>query len=71
MCVFYFIFGFGNVVANARVNAGILSSLKNRKVDVQEMRKGSECGLGFDGFEAFAAGDVVQCYEVVEEKRTL
>jgi translation initiation factor IF-2 len=50
---------------------GTLSSLKNVKKDVAEMRKGSECGLGFDGFEAFEVGDLVQSYEEKFEKRTL
>ena len=50
---------------------GSLSSLKNQKKDVTEMRKGTECGLGFDNFEAFEVGDQVQCYEVITEKRRL
>ncbi|MCJ1356242.1 MAG: hypothetical protein MMC33_006236 [Icmadophila ericetorum] len=51
---------------------GSLSSLKNHKKDVSEMRKGNECGMGFeDGFQGFQVGDLVQCYEVRKEKRTL
>lgn len=51
--------------------AGNLESLKNVKKDVTEMRKGSECGIGFEGWNDFQVGDQVQCYETREEKRSL
>lgn len=35
------------------------------------MRKGSECGMGFADWEAFEAGDQVQVYEEISEKRRL
>lgn len=54
-----------------KVYDGTISSLKNVKKDVQEMRKGSECGMGFDGWEAFEVGDQIQTYEERSEKRTL
>lgn len=54
-----------------KVYDGTISSLKNVKKDVQEMRKGSECGMGFDGWEAFEVGDQIQTYEEKSEKRTL
>ncbi|MCJ1393406.1 hypothetical protein MMC18_006280 [Xylographa bjoerkii] len=50
---------------------GLLSSLKNQKKDVTEMRKGGECGMGFEGFSDFKVGDQVQCYEEKSEKRHL
>ena len=50
---------------------GLLTSLKSAKKDVGEIRKGSECGMGFDNFEAFKVGDQVQCYEEKAEKRFL
>lgn len=70
----------GVIGSNARVRVmrgeekvydGSISSLKNVKKDVQEMRKGSECGMGFDGWEAFEVGDQIQTYEERSEKRTL
>ncbi|QIX00223.1 hypothetical protein AMS68_005740 [Peltaster fructicola] len=54
-----------------KVYDGSLSSLKNVKKDVQEMRKGSECGLAFEGWEGFEIGDLVQTYQEISEKRTL
>ncbi|MCJ1386348.1 hypothetical protein MMC17_009474 [Xylographa soralifera] len=56
----------GEVVYN-----GLLSSLKNQKKDVMEMRKGGECGMGFEDFSDFKVGDQVQCYEEKSEKRRL
>lgn len=54
-----------------KVYDGVLSSLKNVKKDVQEMRKGTECGMGFDDWEEFEVGDQIQTYEEKVEKRTL
>jgi translation initiation factor IF-2 len=51
--------------------AGLISSLKNVKKDVQEMRKGTECGIGFGEWEGFEVGDQVQTYEEISEKRKL
>lgn len=50
---------------------GMLSSLKNVKKDVTEMRKGGECGMAFEGWEGFKEGDMVQCYEEKRSKQTL
>lgn len=50
---------------------GTLSSLKNVKKDVTEMRKGNECGMGFENWTQFKQGDQVQSYEETSEKRTL
>lgn len=50
---------------------GTLSSLKNVKKDVTEMRKGTECGMSFENWEEFKVGDQVQTYEEILEKRAL
>ncbi|EFX04229.1 mitochondrial translation initiation factor [Grosmannia clavigera kw1407] len=50
---------------------GKLESLKQGKKDASEMRKGTECGISFDGWGDFAAGDTIQAYEEIREKRTL
>ncbi|KAJ5774485.1 hypothetical protein N7457_009381 [Penicillium paradoxum] len=50
---------------------GTMTSLKNVKKDVTEMRKDTECGIGFDKWSAFEIGDHVQCYEEIFEKRYL
>ncbi|KAL3477873.1 hypothetical protein BJX99DRAFT_119691 [Aspergillus californicus] len=50
---------------------GAITSLKNVKKDVMEMRKDTECGIGFENWQDFAPGDQVQCYEEISEKRRL
>ncbi|KAL4734002.1 hypothetical protein BDV11DRAFT_69299 [Aspergillus similis] len=50
---------------------GSISSLKNVKKDVTEMRKDTECGIGFENWTDFAVGDQIQCYEEISEKRHL
>ena len=46
---------------------GTLDTLRHLKKDVIEVRKGSECGLSFDGFSELREGDVIQMYEKVEK----
>ncbi|KAF2760876.1 initiation factor 2 [Pseudovirgaria hyperparasitica] len=50
---------------------GTISSLKSHKKDVQEISKGTECGVSFENFEDFFVGDVIQHYEEKSEKRLL
>lgn len=50
---------------------GTLSSLKDIKKDVTEMRKDTECGMGFTDWTAFKPGDHVQSYEEFYEDRHL
>ncbi|KAL1394123.1 hypothetical protein HDK64DRAFT_285676 [Phyllosticta capitalensis] len=56
---------------NEVIYQGTLSSLKNVKRDVSEMRKDTECGIGFDNWSDFREGDSIQCYEEVFQKRYL
>ena len=48
-----------------------LDSLKRFKDDVREVKGGFECGLRVLGFDDVKLGDVLECYEIVEVKRTL
>lgn len=50
---------------------GQLNSLKHVQKDVSDMKRGGECGMGFEGWGEFEVGDTVQCYEVKLEPRTL
>lgn len=50
---------------------GKLDALKQKQKDIKEMKSGSECGMMFEEFEDFQAGDVIQLYENVEQKRYL
>ncbi|KIX01006.1 translation initiation factor IF-2 [Rhinocladiella mackenziei CBS 650.93] len=53
------------------VYTGMLNSFKNIKKDVTEMRKGSECGMGFENWDGFQVGDQVQSFEEQKEARKL
>lgn len=50
---------------------GAFDSLKHVKKDIDEVSKGLECGISFDSFEEFKAGDLVQTYTLVEETKSL
>lgn len=51
--------------------AGHIDTLKHVKKDVMEMGKGTECGIGLEGFQDFAVDDQIQTYEEIKGKRTL
>lgn len=48
-----------------------MASLKQHKEEMDEVRKGSECGIMLEGFEGYQVGDILQSYEEVERKRNL
>ncbi|PNP39125.1 hypothetical protein TGAMA5MH_08977 [Trichoderma gamsii] len=50
---------------------GKIDTLKHVKKDVQEMGKGTECGIGLEEFEDFQADDQIQTYEEIKERRSL
>lgn len=50
---------------------GKLETLKHVKKDVMEMRKGTECGMGFEDFQDVEVGDQIQAYEEVRTPRSL
>ncbi|KAK8922434.1 Translation initiation factor IF-2 [Metarhizium anisopliae] len=50
---------------------GNIDTLKHVKKDVMEMGKGTECGIGLEGFEDFEVDDQIQTYEEVRERRIL
>ena len=52
------------VVAEAKIE-----SVKREKDDVKEAREGYECGIKLEKFNDINDGDIIECYEMVEEKR--
>ncbi|KAJ3020389.1 hypothetical protein HKX48_000858 [Thoreauomyces humboldtii] len=50
---------------------GKLKTFRHHKKDINEGSKGLECGMGFEGFEGFQEGDVVQAYTRTEKRRTI
>ena len=56
---------------NEIIYEGKMTSLKHFKEDVNEVKSGSECGIGIAGFYDFIENDVIDVYEQKEVKRTL
>ncbi len=50
---------------------GKLASLKRFKDDVKEVASGFECGIGIEGYDDLHVGDIIECIQVSETKRTL
>jgi translation initiation factor IF-2 len=49
---------------------GKVNSLKRFKDDAKEVATGYECGIGLENFYDIEEGDVLECYEIEEIKRT-
>jgi translation initiation factor IF-2 len=56
---------------NVVVYEGELESLRRFKDDVNEVRAGTECGIGVKNYNNVQAGDQIECYERVEVARNL
>jgi translation initiation factor IF-2 len=52
-------------------DSGTLKTLKRFKDEVKEVKEGMECGMAFENYDNIMEGDIIECYEVVEEARTL
>ena len=50
---------------------GTLSSLRRFQDDAKEVTVGYECGIGIDKYNDLKEGDMLEVYQLVEEKRTL
>jgi len=50
---------------------GELESLRRFKDDVNEVRAGTECGIGVKNYNDVRVGDQIECYERIEVKRSL
>ncbi len=56
---------------NVVIYEGELESLRRFKDDVNEVRAGTECGIGVKNYNDVKAGDQIECYERTEVARTL
>ena len=50
---------------------GGISSLRRIKDEAKEVRAGLECGINLTGFQDFEEEDILEAYEILEEKRHL
>ncbi len=53
------------------IHEGTLKTLKRFKDEVKEVKEGMECGMAFEKYDDIKEGDIIECYEIVEEARTL
>ncbi|UJF24869.1 translation initiation factor IF-2 [Suttonella sp. R2A3] len=56
---------------NVVIYEGELESLRRFKDDVNEVRAGTECGLGVKNYNDVKVGDQIECYERVSVERSL
>ena len=56
---------------NVVVHEGKLSTLKRFKDEVAVVQAGQECGMAFENYQDMRVGDVIECYNVEEIRRTL
>ncbi len=56
---------------NVVIYEGELESLRRFKDDVNEVRAGTECGIGVKNYNDVKVGDQIECYERTEVERTL
>ena len=56
---------------NVVIYEGELESLRRFKDDVNEVRSGTECGIGVKNYSDVRVGDQIECFERVEVARTL
>ncbi|MFM7703125.1 MAG: translation initiation factor IF-2, partial [Alphaproteobacteria bacterium] len=56
---------------NIVIHDGTLKTLKRFKEDAKEVKTGFECGIAFENFEDLKEKDIVECYEIVEQKRSI
>ena len=56
---------------NVVIHDGTLKTLKRFKEDAKEVKNGFECGIAFENFEDLKEKDIIECFEIVEQKRTI
>lgn len=70
----------GNVKRGAKVrllrddvviHEGMLKTLKRHQDEVKEVKEGMECGMAFETYDDIKEGDIIECFEVIEEARTV
>ncbi len=56
---------------NVVIYEGELESLRRFKDDVNEVKSGTECGIGVKNYNDVKVGDQIECFERIEVARTL
>ena len=53
------------------IHEGELKTLQRFKDEVDEVKEGTECGMAFANYEDIRKDDIIECYNVTEEARTV
>jgi len=53
------------------VHEGKVDTLKRFKDDVKEVRAGYECGINISAYNDYQEGDIIECFEVEEQRPSL
>lgn len=53
------------------IHEGMLKTLKRFKDEVKEVREGMECGMAFENYDDLKDGDIIECYDIKQEVRTI
>jgi len=53
------------------IHEGTLKTLKRFKDEVKEVQSGMDCGMAFENYEDIREGDIIECFDIKEETRTL
>lgn len=56
---------------NVVIHEGMLKTLKRFKDEVGEVKEGTECGMAFERYEDLKPGDIIEAFEIIEEKRVI
>ena len=56
---------------NTVIHEGKLKTLQRFKDEVKEVKNGLECGMGLENFNDIKVGDVMECFEIKEIKKTI
>lgn len=53
------------------IHEGMLKTLKRFQDEVKDVKEGQECGMAFESYDDIKDGDVIECFEVIEEERVI
>ncbi len=53
------------------IHEGMLKTLKRFKEEVKDVKEGQECGMAFEKYDDLKEGDIIECYEIIEEERVV
>jgi translation initiation factor IF-2 len=53
------------------IHEGKLKTLKRHKDEVKDVKEGMECGMAFEKYDDIKQGDMIECFDVIEEARSV